>query len=223
VSAWPESTTGACPVDAAQFQKPDIEPVGQQAAQIVLQRNQMRIGGFARFRRIQQESAQIDQELHAVGDGGELRQQPHAGRFEGAAQRGFGGGALGGILRGGDAFIGGGDRAGIAVEFGEAAEELGAALLVERQVGLGELGGAVAGADLAAARGEAGTHLRLDAVAFLARHAGRHVAPDGGDASDRAVEQSWRGDIAHWGLPRRITLRRGNRRSQPGRARCVVR
>ena len=109
----------AVPVDPLQFEEADIEPVGEQAAQIRLERHEQRLGGH----RLEHGGAQIDQELHPVGDGGELGQQPHPRRFECRPQPRLGERALGGIGRFLHAGIGGGHRLGVAVEAGEGARK----------------------------------------------------------------------------------------------------
>src|SRR6185312_14986444 len=84
----------------------------------------------------------------------------------------------------------------------ELAEQLDLLRRAKREIGLGELGRAVARADLAAATLQAGAHLRGDALVVLGRDPGRHVAPDRRDAAEGAVEQTdRRNGVAHGRLP----------------------
>ena len=93
---------------------------------------------------------------------------------------------------------GGIDRRGIGIEFGQPLKETSPSCCVEREVGLRQLGGPVARRNLAAARGEAGTHLGCDILGLTTDHTLGHVAPQGRDAFQRPVEQSHiRGKVRH--------------------------
>ena len=177
-----------------QFEQSDIEPGREQPAQIGLQRRQQLVVAA----RAQQEAAQIDQELPAVRDGGELGQQPHPRRLQRTAQRRLGGGAFGRVIGRLYRGVGGGHRVGIGIEAGERAQEFLAPGFIQALVGLRQLGGAIARADLAATTLQAGPHLRGDR---LVRHARRHIAPCHGDAADGAIEQTGDGDITHADVP----------------------
>ncbi len=103
---------GAVPVDPLQLQKADIEPGGEQPAQIGIQRRQQLVGPA----HLQQRAAQIDQELPPIRDRRELRQQLQPRRFQRPAQRRLGGRPfrrVGGRLHLG---IGVGDGIGVRIE-----------------------------------------------------------------------------------------------------------
>ena len=107
----------AVPVDAVQLEETDVEPGGEQSAQIGIERGQQLVV----LARLQQEAPQVDEEFPAVRDGGELGQQPHAGRLQRAAQRRGGGGAFGRIGCRLYRCVGGRDRVPIGIEAGERA------------------------------------------------------------------------------------------------------
>ena len=143
----------------------------------------------------QQLGAQVDQELHAVRDRGELRQQPQPRRLQRPAQRGLGVGPLGRVGRLLHRVIGARrSRPGRHRSRRACAGSRGRPAASSAEIGLRQLGGAVARADLAAAR-RRGRRASASAM-LLVRLAStpRHVAPDGGDAAQGAVEQAGVGD-----------------------------
>ena len=185
------------PVDPLQLQEADVEPGTQQTAQIAVQRREHLVCAAHR----QQEAAQVHEELLAVGNRGELRQQPQPRRLQRLAQRCLGAGAFGDVL--GRLYFGEsvGHGIGIGIEARQRAQKRCPALLIRRKVGLGQLCRPVACADLAAPAGEACLHLRLQRLVGLPTDARRHVPPDGRDPPDRPVQQTARSCFAHRRAP----------------------
>ena len=182
------------PVDAAQFEEADIEPARQQRFQIRLQRQQAWCPGAE----VDQFGAEIDQEFHTIGDGGELRQQLQARRLQRPAQADQRGGAILAVRALAQGRQGGIDGRGIGIEFGQPLKESSPSRRIEGEVALRQLGGPVARRNLAAARGEAGAHLGCDILGLTTDHTLGHVAPQGRDAFQRPVEQSHiRGKVRH--------------------------
>ena len=177
------------PGDALQLQEADVEPGVQQVLEIAFQGRHGRI--VARQR--QQLGPQIDQELHAFGQGVELGQQALAGAFQGIAQGMFGPIAGGDVGGGGDGGHGAIDAGGVGAEFiGQHMQEALAALGVQTEVGPPQGGGAGAGRDFAAFFVQTVAHLAAQDLGVVGMQLGRDSfrgrADGGGDIAPQAAQ-----------------------------------
>ena len=175
------------PVDAAEFEEADIEPARQQRLQIALQRGEHRVALPAACSSEARRSTR-----NFIPSGIVVNCVSRRRRGGSSARRNCALAAVRAAMSAAARTVsqGGGDGVGVGIEAGEGDEEVAAPGLVEGQVGLGQLGRAVAGAHLAAASGEAGAHLAGDALVLLD---GPRRAPcrarHRGDPAQRTVEQ----------------------------------
>ncbi len=137
------------PADPLQLEKADIEPIGEQPLQILLETAQQRVVAAE----VNQLGAPIDQELDPFGERVELAQQGNPRRLQRLAQLALGRGALGGpfgLRQGRAAAV---DLTAVDVELaGEQPQETLASVGVEQQIGAAEVGRPRPRRDLAAAR-----------------------------------------------------------------------
>ena len=188
---------GRIPGDAAHFEEADVEPAREQVLQVELERGQHRVA----LAQVHQLGAHVDQELHALGQRVELRQELDARRLERLMQRALEPALLVLALGAAQALPVRLDGGAVDVELGrEHAQEALAPGLVQGEICAPERGGARARRHLAALAFEALAQLGAHALFVFARKVGlgraRHdaarrggdVAPDMAQIADRAVE-----------------------------------
>ena len=161
----------AVPGDALQLQQRHVEPRGEQTLQFQVERSEQRVVA----QEIEQLGAQVDEEMHAGVGSRELGEDAAAGAAQALAQRRFRLPLLVAAARRAVGVVGGVDALGLGAELGEQdAQESPPAVFVELGIGLGELGGALARAHLAA--DEVGAFAQLVADA-LEHFLGRRLEP----------------------------------------------
>ena len=173
---------GRAPGDALQFQEADIEPGGQQALEVALQRRQRRVA----LDLIYKLGPHVHQELDTFRQRIESGQQFQARRFKCLSKSTLGLGAV--VAVGGVQVLDGGvDLVAFGAEFlGQQAQEARPPLGVEGEIGAAQRRGTCAGGDLAAAALQAGLHLPPQRPEIaLGQVGGQHhlVAAAPGDAA----------------------------------------
>ena len=144
------------PGDLPEFEKADVEPVGQQRFEVGLE---IRIRRVPR-REVEQGGAHVDEELHPVGERVELGQQAQPRRFQRRAELALALLAPAPVVELVEAHRGGGDRLAVGVELGgEDAQEPRPPAGGERHIGAAERRRAGPRRHFAAAAFEAGAHL----------------------------------------------------------------